>query len=377
MSLEFGVLGPLSASHDGASLVLGGTKQELVLGALLLDANRVVSADRLIEAVWSDKAGETSAGTLQVYISKIRRLLAPASEQLGRPILVSQRPGYVMQLEPDQLDLLRFDALRATGERAMATRDHAAAGAALRAAVDLWRGRPLAGLPLDTEAETAVTRIEVAQVTAREQLAEAEMALGRHREVIDELRGWVSEHPLNERLRALLMLALYRCGWQAEALAAFRQGRELLVEELGIDPSRELRELEQRILEQDASLDLAVAAIPFDPMAIESTVYRTSIIAIPAHVSVDGRVVRLDRLVSTIGRLPDRDVALTHNSVSRAHAEIRRSGDSYVLVDAASANGTTVNGDRVRERELHDGDVIGIGDTELVFRYGTGQPAAG
>jgi len=372
MSLEFQVLGPLEATHDGVPLVLGGTKQEQVLAALLLDANRVVSVDRLIEWVWGDDAGDTSAGTLQVYISKIRRLLTPAAEQLGRPVLVTQRPGYLMRLEPGQLDLLRFEALRTAGERAMATGDHAMAASALREAIGLWRGTPLAGLPLDPGAETAVTRIEVALVTTREQLAEAEMGLGRHREVVNELRAWVSEHSLNERLRALLMLALYRCGWQAEALAAYREGREQLVEELGIDPSRELRELEQRILEQDPSLDMAVAAIPFDPMAIESTVYRSSIIAIPAHVTVEGQVIGLDRLVSTIGRRPDRDIALSNPGVSRAHAEIRRSGDAYVLVDTASANGTTVNGDRIRERELTDGDVIRVGDTELVFRLGSG-----
>jgi hypothetical protein len=204
-------------------------------------------------------------------------------------------------------------------------------------------------------------------MTVMEETAEAELAVGRHRELLGELQTWVAENPLDERLRGHLMLALYRCGRQADALAAYRQGRELLVEELGIDPSHELRELEGRILNQDRGLDY-VAARP-DPVAmVPSTQIRSSVLGPEAVLEFNGRHALLDGRVVTIGRLPDRDIVLDDVGVSRLHAEVRRTGNSFRLVDLGSANGTVVNGNRVAEHVLVDGDIIRLGDVELMFR---------
>lgn len=339
----------------------------MVLALMVLEANSVVSVDRLLEWVWNDDAGPRSAATLQVYVSNLRRLLAPAAERLERQLIVTRRPGYVLQLEPGESDLLQFESWRRDGERALHSGRPSAALTSLRAALGLWRGDPLSGLPIDAVDAGDLRRLELDRITVLEQTAEAEMALGRHRELLGELQTWVNEHPLDERLRGHLMVALYRCGRQAEALATYRAGRELLVEELGIDPSRDLRELERQILDQDPALDLAVSRP--DPVGLAvSTAVRPSVVQHPAVLEVDGRTVPLDRSVLTIGRLPDRHLVLDDAGVSRVHAEIRRLGTSFRLVDAGSANGTVVNGTRVVDHLLDDGDVIRMGDVEMTFR---------
>ena len=373
MSVEFCVLGPLAVSVDGETLRLGGAKQQLVLAALLLEPNRVVSVDRLVEWVWNDDAAAHTA-TLQVYVSNLRRLLAPIATTTGGNPLVTERPGYAMRLADDQLDLSRFEQLRQAGEIAVREERHADAVGPLREALGLWRGEPLAGLPLDLPARGSVSRLEVARATTTEQLAEAELALGHHQQVVNELRGWVSNHPLNERLRGQLMLALYRCGWQAEALATFKEGRDLLVEELGIDPSRELRDLENQVLVQDPALDWVSLRPKRDFATADATVLRSSIAAVHAEVRVGDQVIPVGLGTTTIGRLPDRDVVILDPRASRAHAEIRFGADGYLIVDSGSGNGTTIGGQRIREQLLADGDVIVIGDTEIEFRVLGDQP---
>jgi DNA-binding SARP family transcriptional activator len=358
--LWFAALGPLECNWDGQLLNLGGTKQQMVLASLVLEANSVVSVDRLLEWVWHDDAEPRNAATLQVYMSNLRRTLTPASEGLGRQLIVTRRPGYELQVDEQQCDLLSFESLRRQGE---------AAGreGRFRSALQLWRGEPLSGLPVDVVDSGVTRRLQLTRVTVMEQTAEAELAVGRHREVLGELQTWVSENPLDERLRGHLMLALYRCGRQADALAAYRHGRELLVEELGIDPSHELRELETRILNQDRSLDYISPRR--DPVAqAPSTQLRSSVLGPAAVLEFGSRQVPLDERVVTIGRLPDRDVVLDDAGVSRLHAEVRRIGSSFRLVDLGSANGTVVNGARIVEHPLMDGDLIRMGDVELTFR---------
>lgn len=366
--LRLSLLGPLQASYGAEILPLGGAKQQMVLALLLLEANRVVAAERLIAWVWGEGAGDRAQGTLQVYISNLRRILAPATNGLSRQLIATIPPGYLLRIEEDELDILRLEALRRLGERARHDGQPEGAAAAFREALGLWRGEPLAGLPLGPAADGIAGRLEMLRTTQLEQTAEAELAVGRHRECLDELRSWVQAHPLNERLRGLLMIALYRCGRQVEALAAYRQGRERLVEELGIDPSRELQELEVRILEQDPALDLDAGRRRRSAAAISPTLIRPSVTTYSAVLEGDGRTFRLDRRVSTIGRLPDRDVVLQDGGVSRAHAEIRRSREGYSIVDEGSANGTSVNGTRITEHDLADGDLIKVGGTLLIFR---------
>jgi DNA-binding SARP family transcriptional activator len=372
----FAGLGPLECTWQGQQLNLGGTKQQMVLALLVLEANTVASVDRLLEWVWQADAEPRNAATLQVYMSNIRRLLTPVSDALGRQLIVTRRPGYVLELAPGESDLLLLEQLRTTGEAAHRSGDAPAAVAAFRSALQLWRGEPLSGLPIDPEHSGLIRRLEVTRVTLMEQTAEAELAVGRHREILGELQTWVGEHPLDERLRGHLMLALYRCGRQADALAVYRDGRELLVEQLGIDPSRELRDLEGRILAQDRSLDLGSADVsgarpkPARPVLPEmSTKVRSSVMATPAALQLaDGTVVPLADAVLSIGRQPDRDLVLGDAGVSRIHAEVRRVGRSFRLVDLGSANGTVVNGAHVVEHVLADGDVIRLGGAELVYR---------
>lgn len=368
--LWFAALGPFEASWDAQPLSLGGAKQQAVLALLVLEANRVVSVDRLLEWVWPDDDESRRSATLQVYVSNLRRLLAPAADQLGRQLVVTQRPGYMLQLDDAQSDLLLFEKLCQDGEAASGDGRPADAVSAFRAALGLWRGDLLAGLPVDTTESGGAGRLALLRQTVLEQTAEAELAAGRHREFLSELQTWVSEHPLDELLRGHLMIALYRCGRQADALAQYREGRELLVEELGIDPSRALRDLEGRILNQDRSLDW-VSTRPHRLDEGYSTALRSSVVIAHGRLEINGTVVALDKPIVTIGRLDDRDIVLDDLDVSRRHAEIRRSGTVYRLVDIGSANGTVVNGERVAEHQLADGDEIRLGGVTVTFRDAT------
>ena len=364
--LLLSALGPLECRWAGEPLRLGGAKQQMVLALLLLEANRAVSVDRLLAWVWDDDAEPRNIATLHVYVSNWRRELAAASQVLGRQIIATKRPGYVLQLDVVQSDVLTFEALRASGETALVEGHAASAVGALRAALNLWRGEPLAGLPVDP---SATARLLLAKDTVMERLAEAELVLGRHREVTDELQNWVREHPLNEALRGHLMLALYRGGRQADALGTYREARHLLVEELGIDPSRGLQELERRILDQDPSLEVLSSSAVIG--AGVTTEVRPSVVGPTAVLQFDDRVVPIDRAVFTIGRLADRHLMLDDVGVSRVHAEIRRSSDTFVIADVGSVNGTVVNGRREVQRVLEDGDVIRVGGVELTFRLMT------
>jgi DNA-binding SARP family transcriptional activator len=337
----------------------------MVLALLVLEANRVVSVDRLLDWVWRDEAEPRNAATLQVYMSNLRRALAEPAVQLGRPLIATRRPGYAIDLEDGESDLLAFESLRRSGEAAAKAGRPGEAVNAFRSALALWRDAPLSGLPLGVQADGIVERLELTRAATCEQLAGAELAVGRHRDVITELQAWVRDYPLDERLRGHLMLALYRSGRQADALAVYKEGRGLLVDQLGIDPSRDLRELETRILNQDPALDLV--ATRREVASGQSTELRTSARLPAATIEVEGRSIPLDRHVMTIGRLPDRDIVLPGSRVSRAHGELRRSGQSFRIVDCGSANGTFVNGVPIADQLLVDGDVIQIGDVELTF----------
>src|SRR5438093_7388220 len=232
--MEFRILGPLDAVSDGRALDLGGAKQRALLAMLLLHANEVVSQDRLIDALWDEAPPETARKAVQVYISQLRKLLGPG-------LLVTRPPGYVLQLEPGKLDLDRFEALRREAREA----DPSTAAAKLREGLALFRGRPLADFAGERFAQAEIARLEELRLVALEERIDAELRLGQHAELVGELDALVAEHPLRERLCRQRMLALYRCGRHAEALDAYQAARRALVEELGIEPSRELRELHQ------------------------------------------------------------------------------------------------------------------------------------
>jgi DNA-binding SARP family transcriptional activator len=244
--VEFRALGPLEVV-DGDRTVALGAKQRALLAILLLSANRVVSVDRLIDGVWGSEPPSGAANALQYHVSQLRKLL-------GRDdVIVTREPGYLVRLEPDQLDLLRFERLVEVAERAGPAR----AAELLREALGLWRGEPLADLAGEPFAQTEIRRLQEMRLAARELQIEADVALGRHLQLVPELEALVREHPLRERLSAALMRALYGAGRHADALEVYRTTRRRFVEELGIEPSPALRELEQAVLRHDSELTTA------------------------------------------------------------------------------------------------------------------------
>jgi predicted ATPase/DNA-binding SARP family transcriptional activator len=241
---------------------LGGPKQRAVLALLLLRINEVVPRERLIDELWGEAPPPAARETLKVYVGRLRKLFPAEGHP---PRLVTGGGGYSLELDPEQLDLHRFTSLAEAGSRALADGDAGRAATLLREGLALWRGTPLADLGAATFAPSERHRLEGLRLAALEQRVEADLALGLDRELVGELEQLVLEHPFHERFRAQLMLALYRCGRQAEALEQYRRAAKLLVDELGIAPGSELKELERAILEQDPSLRTKRLADPWLP----------------------------------------------------------------------------------------------------------------
>jgi DNA-binding SARP family transcriptional activator len=241
--VEFRILGPLEVVDGGRALTLGGSRQRALLALLLTHANEVVSTGRLIDELWGVRAPKSS-NALQYHISQLRKTLAPSEA------IVTQEPGYLIRVGPTELDLIRFERLVEDAQQS----EPGHAARLLRDALGLWRGPPLADLADESFAQAEIRRLEEIRLACVERRIAADLELGRHAELVVELEVLVRDHPLREGLCAQLMLALYRSGRQAEALNVYRETRSLLVEELGIEPSPVLRELEQAILRQEPDL---------------------------------------------------------------------------------------------------------------------------
>jgi class 3 adenylate cyclase/DNA-binding SARP family transcriptional activator len=250
-AMDFRILGPLEVLEEGRAVTLGGSKQRGLLALLLLHANETLTTDRLIEELWGDRPPPTAAKNLQMHISRLRKALATGA---GSDLVVTRERGYELELDPERLDANRFEALVAEARNELAAQHPERALTALEAALGLWHGEPLADLAYEPFAQGEIARLEDMHVGAIEQLIEAKLALGRHAEVINQLETLIASHPYRERLRGQLMLALYRCDRQADALQAYQDARGELVEELGIEPGERLRELERAILAQDPAL---------------------------------------------------------------------------------------------------------------------------
>jgi DNA-binding SARP family transcriptional activator/ABC-type branched-subunit amino acid transport system substrate-binding protein/DNA-binding beta-propeller fold protein YncE len=245
--IEARILGPLEVVVEGERVELRGGKQGELLAVLLIHANAVVSSDRLIEGLWSDEPPPSALKTLQALVSRLRSDLGSASGAL-------ETRGYGYRLHVERLDAEEFSAGVEDGRRALARGDAADAADTLRAALALWRGPPLAEFRYRDFAQAEVARLDELRVAALEERVAADLELGRHQELIVELEELVAEHPLRERLRGQLMLALYRSGRQAEALARYDEGRRRLAEELGLDPGEALQQLQRQILAHDRSV---------------------------------------------------------------------------------------------------------------------------
>jgi DNA-binding SARP family transcriptional activator len=343
--VEFRILGPLEVVEQGRPLKLGGSRQRALLALLLTRANEVVSTDRLIDELWGAQPPKTAANALQYHVSQLRKALAP------HEAIVTQDPGYVIRVGPDELDLLRFERLVEEARRAAPE----LAAQRLREALDLWRGPALAGLAHESFAQAETPRLEELRLGALEQRFEADLALGRYAELVGEVQALVGEHPLRERLRAVLMQALYGSGRQVEALEIYRETRRLLVDQLGIEPSPALQELEQAILRHDPALTSQEA--PAVPRQRAIMVFTTD-------------AERLDDLLAIaepLARRPARELILARllrddGELAGASAALSERRDALAQQGVASRIAAYTTGepgaDAVRLATEHDVDLI-------------------
>jgi DNA-binding SARP family transcriptional activator len=289
--MEFRILGPLEVVDGGRPVHISGAKERAVLAILLLHANEVVSADRLVDELWGERPPATARKSLQVRVSALRNAL-------GNEMLVTQRSGYLIGLDAEALDLHCFERLVAEARAALAGDRPDVAARCLRTALALWRGPPLLEFAYQPFAQGAIARLEELRFAALELRIDADLACGLHAEAVAELEALVADHPLRERPRGLLMLALYRSGRQADALEVYRRTRQTLLDELGITPSPALQQLEQAILRQEPTLDLATAPTP----------QRSILVAALSEASVDV----LLAVGQPLAARPSRELILAH-----------------------------------------------------------------
>ena len=363
--MEFRILGPLEVVDGGRLLPLGGAKTRALLALLLLNANEAVSSERLIDELWDERPPPTAAKILQNYVSQLRKTL-------GEGRLETRGRGYALRVAPGELDADAFEAFLAEARNASSA-EHAARK--LGDALDLWRGPPLAGVELDA-AQTEIARLEERRLVALEERIEADLELGRHGDLVGELEALAARHPLRERLRGQLILAFYRSGRQAEALAAYQDARRMLSEELGIDPSPALRELEKAILVQDPSLQ--VAGRP--PRRVQRR-SRWTLAAIAGLVAAGGLATGL--VVATgrghtkpLGSIAPNSVAVIDPKTNRVVAQVpvgKRPvavavGDGAVWV--ANADDQTIS--RIDPRTRKVVDTINLGTAVIDLSVGSG-----
>jgi DNA-binding SARP family transcriptional activator len=250
--LDFRVLGRIRVAAGSSAVELAAGKQVALLACLLIGRGEVVSRDRLIDALWGEQPPPSAVNSLQVLVHALRRLL-------GASRIEREGPGYRLRLAPGELDLERFERLVARGRAELGRGESAAAAASLREALGLWRGQAYEDVGYEAFAQAEVARLAELRLAALEDRVAADLALGRHRELVAELQALVAEHPSRERLCGQLMLALYRSDRQAEALDVFARARRAMRDELGLEPGPALQELQRAILEHDATLGVAPA----------------------------------------------------------------------------------------------------------------------
>ena len=356
-ALDFRILGPLEVVRDGESVRLGTPKMRDLLALLVLDAPTPVAADVIVEQLWGDDPPTDVSGSLQSYVSRLRSAFAEARE-----VLVTRGSAYLLDIGPEQCDASRFEDRTRLARALLEEGRHADASAVFREALEMWRGSALQDIGT-TRAEAEAMRLDELRLAALEDRLEAELAIASPAELAAELEVLTVRHPLRERFWAQRMRALYRAGRQADALAAYDELRRRLTGELGLDPSEELRLLQQAILRQDPALSVRA-----EPTSSAGTV------RLQIHVRQPNGVTDLElpgKLV-TIGRAPGNDVVLDDPLVSGTHAALERVGHAWSIRDLGSRNGTWVNGRRlVGERVLGPTDEVRVGDTVLLCRVTT------
>jgi YVTN family beta-propeller protein len=401
--MEFRLLGPLEIHDDrGRVLELGGRQQKLVLAMLLLHRNEVVSVDRLIDALWAERPPSSAVKNVQVHISRVRKALEGASQE---DILRTQATGYALEVAPGELDVNRFEQLLEDGRHALAADEPEEAEAALREALELWRGPPLADFTYESFAQGEIARLEELRLAVVEQRIEADLALGRHDDVTSELHRLVAEHPLRERPRAQLMLSLYRSGRKADALRVYEEGRRLLAEELGLEPSETTRRLQSALLADDPALAAprripprspAQRAAPQSPLLARRSralLGAGGALLLAAAVAVAALALTRDRTSAGIVSVgpnslaaidPDTNrlvaaipVGTKPSSVVSAHgslwvANLEDETVSRVDADAGRVVGTTPTGTAPAALAAGHGAIWTIGDDGIVLRIDPG-----
>jgi len=333
-ALDFGVLGPLLVTRPEGPIELKADKQRALLAVLLLAyREESVSPARLVDELWGDDPPATAAKAVQVHLSRLRSALGSEQPIITRP------SGYAVRIEPDQLDLARFEALSERARTARREGDLPTAAALWREALALFRGSPLADVPLLGVAASEVSRLAELELTGLDERIAVELELGEHVALVAELQALVAEHPYRERLHAQLMLALYRSGRQAEALEAFRHARRTLVEELGLEPSRELQQLESAVLAQDPVLDLLLSEPPRPR--------RVAVPPLPVPVAATSSASAAARRVLPA---PSAPVTATSAPPPAAHSARRRPSSSARPASGGAAAASSSGGSRAAGR---------------------------
>jgi len=360
--LEFGVLGPLQVSADGAPMSLGTPKQRAVLAMLVINRRRPVGIDSLITAVWEESAPSGARASLHTYVSNLRRLLGTA--------LVNAPPGYRLDVAEKDCDIGRFTIEQSAGLQEAAAGRFEQASQHLSRALAEWRGPVLEDVRDLQFVDAFATALLEEKMVAHAAWAEAEIACGRSYAVIGELEALTAEHPYREPLWAQLITAYYLADRQSDALNAFQRLKTTLADDLGIDPGPTVRSLHERILRQEP-LDAKAVAQVTAADALSAIDQRTAVNANSAYAQLrdtSGQPHPLAGAATRIGRLPDNDIVLVDANVSRHHAVIIDTGTSFIITDLRSANGVEVQHERIRgTATLSDGDTIRICKHEFTF----------
>jgi DNA-binding SARP family transcriptional activator len=371
-ALRFGLLGPLQVSADGTDLSLGAAKQRAVLAMLLINRNRPVPIDSLLDAAWRQEPPQEARASLHTYVSNLRRLMSKAGVDPAA-VLVRAQPGYRLNVAGAACDIGRFITEQSAGLRAAAEGRFEHASSHLSAALAEWRGPVLHDLRDFEFVEAFAVALGEDKLAAHTARAEAEIACGRTRSIIGELESLAAEQPYCEPLWAQLITAYYLVERQYDALEAYGRLKKALADELGIDPGPTLRGLHERILRQEP-LDVKHAARATAVRAVATIERRTRAAEQSGGAqlrSADGHTFPLRGAATRIGRLPDNDVVLDDATVSRYHAMIVDTGTSFVVTDLRSANGVILADSRIRgSAALADGDRLRIGDHEFTFEIG-------
>jgi DNA-binding SARP family transcriptional activator len=375
IGLGFGVLGPLQMSVNGTSVPLGTPKQRAVLAMLVINRNRPVSLESLVSAAWEDRPPPEARTSLHSYVSNLRRLLGTAGVE-PRTVLANAPPGYRLSMPEAACDLGRFIIEKTAGVQAAAAGRFEQASDHLSAALSQWRGPVLDDLRDFRFVDAFATALIEDKVAAHTVRVEAEIACGRAHSVVSEVEALIVEQPYREPLWAQLMTAYSLAGRQSDALDAYRRLKTTLAEDLGIDPGPSVRLLHERILRQER-LDVQQTARA-DAQSIVTVLEQRKPVSGTSHRALlrdaSGRCYPLDTVTTGIGRLPDNDIVLDDQKVSRHHAVIIDTGTSFVVNDLRSANGVEVQHERIRGSvTLADGDVIRIGGHRFTVQISAGE----